>query len=215
MNYNLEILKGVLQTSVLSDVLDEFDINGMLSSKFEPNFFDAKLFGRAKTIKVEAIREGDDPNGIYDGLNIFETIESGDVIIVSNEVKELAYWGEMNTNLAIRSGAVGTIVDSVTRDNYQTRRLGYPVFAKGRYAKDIKSRGTVRGLNVPVEVDNVQINPGDLIFADVDGVIVIPKNIEEKVIKRALEIVETEKNIVRDVARKLDAKALIDSHGTF
>jgi regulator of RNase E activity RraA len=215
MNFNFDVLKGILSTALISDVLDELGLEGMLSHHFQPNFFEAKLFGRAKTIKVEKIKDGEDPEGIYKGLDIFDTIEKGDVIIVSNEVKDLAYWGELNSNLAIRAGAVGSIVDSVTRDNFYTRKLGYPVFAKGRYAKDIKSRGIIKELNVPVEVDGILIRPGDLIFADIDGVIVIPQEYAEKVINKALEVAENEKDIIANVSKGVPAKELVKKHGFF
>lgn len=215
MIYSLDTLRGLLNTAAVSDTLDEFNISGMLSSKFQPNFLDAKICGRVKTIKVEKISEGESETGIYKGLEIFNTISRGDVIVVSNELKDLAYWGELNSNLAIRAGASGTVVDGVTRDNYYTKKLGYPVFAKGRYAKDIKSRGIIKYLNVPVKIDGILINPGDIIFADIDGVVVIPQNAEEKIISRVLEVVENEKGILTDVAKGISTKELVKKHGFF
>lgn len=215
MNYNLDTLKGLLNTAAISDVLDEFNVKGMLSYKFEPNFFDAKICGRAKTIKVEKIKEGESETGIYKGLEIFDTIDKGDIIVVSNELKESAYWGELNSNLAIRAGASGTIIDGVTRDNYFTKKLGYPVFAKGRYAKDIKSRGIIKELNVSVEIDGILIKPFDIIFGDIDGVVVIPQDIEDKIINRVLEVVENEKGILIDVSKGVPTKELVRKHGFF
>lgn len=215
MNYNYAILKNILQTSILSDVLDELGIDGMLSSTFQPNFFEAKIFGKAKTLKVEKIKEGQNPNDIYKGLDLFCTIEKGDIIVVSNDIKELAYWGELNSNLAIRSGASGTIVDSVTRDNYQTKSLGYPVFSKGKYAKDIKNRGIVTGENVPIEIDGIKIKPGDWIFGDIDGIIVIPSEVSNEVISKAIITIENEKSIINDIAKGLDIKKIIKQYGNF
>jgi len=213
--YNLKLIKNILSTAILSDVLDECGIDGMLSNTFTPNFFEAKLCGYAVTLPITAMEKSDDVDGIYKGLEIFEYVNPGNVIIVANPFNEFAYWGELNTSLALRAGATGTVVSSVTRDNRKTVDMCYPVFSKGRYAKDIKTRGTVREVNVPVKVDDILINPGDLVFADIDGVIVIRRDMEDKVLKRALFILENEINIISNIAKDVPAKDLVKKHGYF
>lgn len=213
--YDYNILKRVLTSACISDVLDELGIDSMLSSRFSPNFSTAKICGRAKTILVEK-REPHEPlNGIYNGLNIFRTVSENDVIIVKNELGHLAYWGELNTMLALGVKASGTVVDGVTRDNAQTTALQYPVFSKGKYAKDIKNYGTVKSLNVMVEIDGVKIEPGDIIFGDIDGIAVIPKDREKEVIERAIQICFGEKEIIKDIIRGVDPSLLVEKHGYF
>lgn len=213
--HELNLLKNILNTAIISDVMDEMGINGMLSSLFFPNFENAKMCGFAKTILVDERMEGEPINGIYNGLNIFDTIEKNDVIIVKNKLPHLAYWGDLNTTLALRAQASGTLVDGVTRDNSRTKQLGYPVFAKGRYAKDIKNHGTIHHLNCMVEVDDIKITPGDLIFGDIDGIAVIPQDKVEIVLKRSLEVASTEKEIVKDILLGKNAAELVKIHGFF
>lgn len=213
--YELKVLKNLLSTPIISDVLDELGIKGMLSSDFFPNFEDAKMCGRAKTILVEE-RKSDEPiNGIYNGLKIYETVEEDDIIVVKNGLPHLAYWGELNTNLAIRGKVSGTIVDGVTRDNSATKSIKYPVFAKGRYAKDIKNYGTINKMNVPVEVDGIVIKPGTLIFGDIDGVVIVPKEREDEIIERALEIASSEKQIIKDIVKGESPTKLVEKYGFF
>jgi 4-hydroxy-4-methyl-2-oxoglutarate aldolase len=212
---NLRLIKNILNTAIISDVLDEFDINGMLSSQFIVNFESAKVCGFAKTVVVDK-REVDAPiNGIYNGLKIFDTVEPTDVIIIKNNLPHLAYWGDLNTTLALRAQASGTIVDGVTRDNARTKDLAYPVFSKGRYAKDIKNHGTINHLNCPVVVDQITIAPGDLIFGDIDGIAVIPKENINRVIERALQVASAEKEIIKDILLGRSAIELVEKHGFF
>lgn len=213
--YNFRILKNILNTAIISDVFDEFQIEGMLSSDFFPNFETAKIMGRAKTILVDKRQENQPINGIYNGLKIFDTVNEDDVIIIKNQLGHLAYWGDLNTTLALRAKASGTIVDGVTRDNIRTKQLGYPVFAKGRYAKDIKNHGTINFLNSEVEIDGINIRPGDIIFADIDGIAVIPKENDEKVISRAIEVASKEKAIISDIIKGVNANELVRRYGFF
>lgn len=215
MKHNFNLLKRILSTAIISDVFDELGITGMLSDKFKSNFEHAKLCGRAKTIHVVKREDNEPINSIYNGLKIYSTVKEDDVIVIKNELGHLAYWGELNTMLALREKASGTIVDGVTRDNAQTRALDYPVFAKGRYSKDIKNHGAIHDLNCPVTIDDISIIPGYLIFGDIDGIAVIPRDREDEVIKRALEIAFNEKSLIGDIVKGLEPHSLVEKYGFF
>jgi regulator of RNase E activity RraA len=208
-------IKNLLSSPVLSDVLDEMGVKGVLSSNFMLNLTDVKVFGRAKTLQIDVCREDERYEKIYEGLNHYDYIGPGDLVVVANNVPEFAYFGGLNANLAIRSGAAGAIIDGVTRDSFDTVALGFPVFSKGNYCKDVKKRGVVRSFNKGIKVDGVWIRKDDLIFGDRDGVVVIPQEIEEEALKRAIEVRNSEFLMLSDIARGMHVEELIDKYGCF
>lgn len=210
----LDNIKVHLTSAMLSDILDDLGIEGVLKN-FKLNINDKKVFGKAKTIKLRALKKNEDFRGIYNALYSYNTIIPNDIIIVENEISEFAYFGELNANLAIRSGASAAIIGGVTRDTSEVKKLGFPVFAKGATCKDVRKRATMESYNKTIQIDNINISPNDLIFGDNDGVIVIPKQYEKKVLKEAFKVVQTEKNILVDIANGLDVDTLTKNHGFF
>ncbi len=209
---NLELL---LSSALLSDILDDMGLSGVLSSKFQLNIPNRKIFGRAKTLQIDLCADDDDYKKIYDSLHLYDHIVSNDVIIVANNIPDFAFFGELNANLAIRSGACGAIIDGVTRDTKETADIGFPVFSKGNYCKDTRMRGIVTSRNKTVVIDGVSIHKDDLIFGDKDGIIVIPKKHEKPIIENALKKMEQERNILIDIARGVPTSSLIEKYGLF
>jgi len=207
-------LSKILSSPILSDVFDELGLTGYIQGLL-PNIPVKKVLGRAKTLHLRKLKEGEDYTGIYDALNSYRTIIPGDVIIVQNETPEYAYFGNLNANLAIRQGAVGAIVDGHTRDSKEVLDLDFPVFARGTTAKDVKGKGTVESINQPISVKGITVNPGDLIFADSEGVVVIPRAYEEKVIREALKVIQQENNILQDITLNKPVGEILDKNGYF
>lgn len=209
----LKNLKNRLTSSMLSDILDEFHINGVIRS-LKPNF-DKKIFGRAKTLKIRRLKKGEDFKGIYKALESYNKIIPNDIIIVENEISDYAYFGELNANLAIRAGASAAIIAGMTRDSKEVLDLNFPVFSKGTICKDVKNRATVENINKKIKIENVEIFPEDLIFGDRDGIIIIPKKYEEKVLERAFEVMKAEKQILVDIAKGESINDIIKNNGFF
>jgi regulator of RNase E activity RraA len=210
----LDNIKTHLTSSMLSDILDDLDINGVLMN-YNLNLKDKKIFGKAKTLKLRVLSEGEDYKGIYNALYSYNTIIPNDIIVVENELSQFAYFGELNANLAIRSGACGVIVGGVTRDTAEVAKLGLPVFSKGSSCKDVRQRATLESYNKTINLDGVKISPNDLIFGDCDGVIIIPKKYEKIVLEKAFNVVQNEKNILLDIANGMDVDYLTKNHGFF
>ena len=208
-------LRLLLSSALLSDILDDMGLSGVLSSRFMLNIPNQKVFGRAKTLQIDLCADDDDYKKIYDSLHLYDHIVSNDIIVVANNIPDFAFFGELNANLAIRSGAGGAIIDGVTRDTRQTADIGFPVFSKGNYCKDTRTRGIVTSRNKTVIIDNVSIHKDDLIFGDKDGIVVIPKKHEKRIIDLALEKMAQEKNILIDVARGVSTSTLVDKYGLF
>ena len=109
-------------------------------------------------------------------------------------------WGELLSTAARNTGCVGAIVDGAVRDATRMREMGFAVFARGTCIYDSKDRQRVIDIDVPVEIDGVVFAPGDLVFADEDGVVVVPAQAEGAVIQRAWAKVHAE-NEVRDAIK--------------
>jgi regulator of RNase E activity RraA/CMP-N-acetylneuraminic acid synthetase len=207
-------LSKILTSSILSDIMDDFGIEGFISG-LNLNIKNKKIMGRAKTLKLRELQEGEDFKGIYDALESYKTIVPNDIIVVENEVNEFAYFGNLNANLAIRQGAAGAIIGGKTRDSKEVRDLDFPVFATGNISKDVRKRATTESINKKVNIFGTEVKPGDLIFGDSDGVIVIPKKHERKIINKALEVIRTESRIISDILVGKDTEEIIDRNGAF
>lgn len=203
------------RVALFSDIMDEMGLKQVLHVPFGSNFLDASIAGNVVTLHVRKIKDGDDPKQIYRGLEIFQHIKPKDVVFVSTECPEFAYWGELNTRLAIRAGAIGTIVAGMTRDSFHTKQIGYAVFSLGSFAQDVKGRGVVDQVNTPVDYCGVMICPGDFVIADVDGVVVIPKDKKEEVFKRAEEMLKIESGISTAIGNNIPIKEILDQFGFF
>lgn len=109
-------------------------------------------------------------------------------------------WGELLSTAARNSGCVGAIVHGAVRDVDKMTEMHFPVFANGTCLYDSLHRQRVVDIDVRVEIEGVTIAPGDLIFADLDGIVVIPSAVEEEVISKATQKVSAE-NITRDAIK--------------
>lgn len=208
-------IKNQLTSCMLSDLLDDFGYPYQVIKGLKPNVSDAKLLGRAKTLKLRKLNDGEDFRGIYNALHSYDTIIPDDIIIVENEMPEYAYFGELNANLAIRSGAAGVIVNGMTRDHQEVTSTGLPVFAQGYSCQDVRKRATLDYFNKKITIQDVLIEPECLVFADSEGVIVIPKDIEDEVILEIYKRSENEKKILSEIASGVDVDTLTKKYGFF
>jgi len=135
--------------------------------------------------------------------------------MIENEVPEYAYFGEINANLAIRSGAAGVIVNGMTRDAKEVKDTGLPVFSKGFTCRDVRKRATTESFNKTITLNDVEVKPNCLVFADQEGVVVIPKAIEEKVIQEIYRLSANEKKILIDISTGVHVDDLTKKYGYF
>ncbi len=211
----LRNLKGMLSSPMLSDILDDLGYPDQIIKGITPNISHSKILGRAKTLKLRQLKEGENFNGIYRALNSYNSIVTDDIIVVENELSNYAYFGELNANLAVRAGAGGAIIGGKTRDETEVKGLGFPVFSTGNTCQDVKNRATTASINKTVNVFGVKVTPDSLIFADGEGVVVVPKEIESLVINEVVKKIEVEKRLLVDISLGLDVDEIIDKHGFF
>lgn len=208
-------IRNQLSSSMLSDILDDFGLTNQIIKGLSPNFPEAKFLGRAKTLRLRILDDGEDFRGIYNALYSYATIVPNDVIVVENEANEYAYFGELNANLAIRSGASAVVVGGKTRDSDEVKRIGLPVFSSGYSCQDVRKRATMESINKKIRVHGVTVCAGDLIFGDADGLVVIPKRIERDVMEEIYKRASNERRILIDISIGASVDSLVTNYGFF
>ncbi len=208
-----------LSSTVLSDICKEKGIPAVLPSTLQPTS-GGKVLGRAKTLQLGGLphrnqRQSGDWKGIYGALRSYQFVRPGDVIMVATDVPERAYFGDLNANLAIRSGAVGAVIDGSTRDTADVRLLGFPVYARRSHCDDIKYEGTLKAMNQPITMGGVTICNDDVVFADEDGVVVIPRARWCEVEAAAWDVLANEARIRIYAARGRDVNEILAECGAF
>lgn len=167
-----------LCSGIFSDNLDRLGYYAQIATGFQRNQHIMRFMGRVRTVQLETV-ETDDEN-IQMGLSFIDTLNANDVLVVSGSNK-FAYFGEMMTRLCIRQGIQGVIIDGFTRDSIFTHdNCKLPILAKGYTPVDIKKRGRVKSVDVPISVDGISVYPKSFVFADNDAACFVPVETEEQ-----------------------------------
>ena len=195
--------------AVVGDILDTMGLmNQFLSPQIKALRPDMVVLGRAMPV-VEANAfaateaQGQTPLSRKPFGLLFEALDdlkANEVYIATGCAPQFALWGGLMTTRAMHLKAAGAVLDGYSRDTPEILEAGFPVFSLGGYAQDQGPRGKVIDYRVGIEINGVRIAPGDIVFGDLDGVLVIPRAAEEEAIRRALEKASTE-NQVRDAIR--------------
>jgi len=210
----LNELKNVLYCGVLADILDQYNVrHNVMRNDIRPLTMETKVFGYAFTVLAADVFEEPAEPYKYE-LEAIDNVKEGEVMIVyTNGSTASGFWGELLSTCAARHGCVGAIIDGMTRDAAQIIKMGFQVFARGFCAYDSKGRTDVIQYQVPVQCGDVLVNPGDLIFGDIDGVVVIPGNIAEEVIEKALQKIEDEDRVRIEFGSGANAADVFNKYG--
>jgi regulator of RNase E activity RraA len=198
---NFNELKKNLYAAVLSDVLDSFGLMNQAMRPFiRPLDESLVLFGRARTglyMNTYSVAEGENPYEVE--IALVDDLKPGDVAVLDcgGPTERIAPWGELLSTASAKRGAAGCVIDGLVRDVRMIREMQFPVFHGGIGPLDTKGRAKMMARDVPVSCGGVAVSSGDLIFGDVDGVVVIPQAIAPQVIEAAIAKVKSE-NVTRD-----------------
>jgi regulator of RNase E activity RraA len=198
-----ELIRNELFTAVVGDVLDKL---GYLSQFLPPAIMPLdkrmRLVGRAMTVL-----EADVFAPVHDSVGplaqkqfglLFQALDDlheDEIYIATGSSFRYALWGGLMSTRALHLKAAGAVLDGYVRDSNEIEALGFTVFSRGTYAQDQGPRGKVIDWRCPIEIEGVRIMPGDLLFGDREGVLVIPRAAEEEAVNRALEKVRTENQV--------------------
>jgi regulator of RNase E activity RraA len=186
-----------LYTGLICDVLDDelgFRNNAyIMSYEIRPLYFDAVVTGRAVTaLAVPVYTEPEQPYQME--LEFVDSLKPGDVAVQTQSgAMNAGLWGGLLSTAAKNQGAKGAVIDGITRDTKDIIQMKFPVFIKGIAPGDSKGRLEILDSNLPIKCGGVWVNPGDVIFGDNDGVVVIPQDIAADIVRLAEEKYEKEK----------------------
>ena len=197
----LEMMRSDLYSAVVADALDGLGyLHQSPRLQLRPYTTTSLLVGRCKTTLWEEMDEVD-PSPYELELKAVDECQPDDVLIAAaaGSLKS-GIWGELLSTAAKNSGCVGAIVDGAVRDVQKMRAMKFAVFARGTSLYDSQDRQRVIAVDTDVEMDGVTFSAGDLVFADEDGVVVVPQAIEAAAISAAWSKVHAE-NVTRDAIR--------------
>ena len=196
-----DMMEKELYAAVLSDALDAAGYREQaLRHTIRPLYPDAIVVGRAMPVLcVEVYEMPDEP--YQQEITAVDSLKPNDVLVCStNESPRICIWGELLSTAARARGARGAVIEGFIRDARQIMAMQFPVFMTGLSPIDSYGRGDVMAYNVPIECGGVTVNPGDILFGDIDGIVAIPQPVEVEVIEAALAKVSGE-NRTRDELR--------------
>lgn len=216
MSQPLAVLRQRLFTSVLSDCLDAAGYrNQAMQARIRPLDETLMLCGRARTalyMDVYDAPEGENPYELE--IQLVDDLKADEVpVFACGESGRIAPWGELLSTAARARAAAGVVMDGLTRDVRAIREMKFPVFAGGIGPLDAKGRGKVMAIDVPVVVAGARVCPGDLVFGDADGVVVVPHAIEEQIVAAALAKVAGENATREALARGEKLADVFRRHG--
>ncbi len=207
------LIQSVLYTPVVGDILDALGCyHQFLPQPVQPALTTMKLAGRAMpVVMIDVYGPQKKPFGLL--TEALDQLQPGEVYIASGGDMRSAYWGELLTATARMRGAAGAVVNGFHRDTPQMLAQNWPVFSRGRFAQDSSVRTQVVDFRCPLEVGGVWVEPGDLIFGDLDGVAVVPRRHEREVISRALEKARGEKRVRQDIEAGMSSTDAFKKYG--
>ncbi len=200
-----ELMKAKLYTPVVGDILDVMGYtHQFLPQAIRPIKEGMKLAGKAMTVlMIDVYGPQKKPFGLL--TEALDQLKENEIYIATGGTKRCAYWGELLTATARTRKAVGAVLDGWHRDTPQVLEQNWPVFSCGCYAQDSSVRTQVVDFRCPIEIGQVTIEDGDIIFGDIDGVLVIPKAIAEEVVVKSLEKASGEKLVRKAIEDGMSA----------
>lgn len=196
------LMRQHLFTAVIGDILDKMGFyHQFLPPRIQPLDRRMVAVGRAMPVlEADVFLYDDEPNpnqkpfGLM--LHALDDLKPNEIYLATGGSPRYALWGELMSTRAMHLKAAGAVLNGYSRDTHGILALNFPTFSYGCYAQDQGNRGKVLDFRVSVEIEGIRIRPGDILFGDVDGVLVIPKAAEDEAIRRAFEKASTE-NLVR------------------
>jgi len=206
-------IRDYLFTPVVGDILDrEGCLHQFLPQPIKPLDPSYRLIGRAMPVRIADISGPQiRPFGLL--TDALDAIAPGEIYLATGGSMNCAAWGEIMTATARTRGAAGAVIDGFHRDTPRVLEQRWPVFSRGSFAQDAGVRSSVIASRCPVEIGGVWVEPGDLIFGDIDGVLVVPRKMEERVVQLALEKVAGEKVVRGEIEAGSTSTAVFDRYG--
>ena len=211
--HDFATLASTLYTPVIGDVMDVLGYtHQFLPSDIRGIRPEMTVVGRAMPVLIaDKFDNSRKPFGLL--TEALDQLEPGEIYLARGGRPECSAWGEILTATARGRGAVGAVVDGFHRDTPKVLSQDFPVFSRGAYGQDAGPRSSVIDFRVPVQIGQVSVTPGDLVFGDIDGVVVIPQAIEDEVIERALAKATAENTVRAAIERGMSSTEALRTYG--
>ena len=214
-----ETMRTRLFTAVVGDVLDTLGHRRQfLPQAIKPLVAGTVMVGRAMPVLETVYPEGGSntalsskPFGVM--FEALDDLRPGEIYVASGHGLDFALWGGLMSTRATHLRAAGAVVNGYIRDTGEIRKLGFPAFSRGSYAQDQGVRGKVLDWRLPIDIEGVTVTPGDLLFGDDEGVLVIPRAVEQEAIERALIKAETENAVAIAIKGGMSTVDAFDQFG--
>lgn len=217
------LIKKKLFVALVGDILDqEGYTNQFLPPKIKPISDKMIILGRAMPV-LEADFFTDDIKSNYEASNktfgyMFEALDSlkeNEIYICSGSSFDYALWGGLMSTRAIKCGSSGAVLNGYHRDTDEIKRLNFPLASCGGYAKDQNGRGKVIDFRVPIKFGDVIVNNGDIVYGDLDGILIVPKKVENDIFQKAFEKAKTEKIMLKALEKGMSSCEAFEKFGSF
>ena len=211
-----------LYTAVVGDIMDILGHKRQfLPPAIQPLRDDMVVIGRAMPVLEMDDEGGEGPGRKSAVLNrpfglmlpALDDLQPGEVYVCSGSSPSYALWGELMSMAASNRGATGAVVNGYSRDTRGILAQNFPCFSIGRYSQDQRPRGKVVDFRCSITFGGVTVRPGDIVFGDLDGVCVVPKEIETEVFTQALEKARGEKRVFEAIKGGMMAQESWDKFG--
>ena len=214
---SLEQIRLNLYVAAVCDILDELGFRTQaMHQRLRPILPDIRncgFIGRARTFRWMETDYSIEENPYGLEIEAMDSLCAGDVVVHSTDFGGTnAPWGELMSTLSKRKGVAGCVCDSQIRDCLKIIEIGFPVFYAGIRPLDSKGRAMVMAYDVPVQCGEVLVHAGDIVFADFDGIVVVPQSVENEVFDKAMDKMNRE-----NLSRKelLDGKTLAEVYNKY
>ena len=216
------LVQRELFTSVVGDVMDKLDLqHQFLPPQIQPLRQDMVVLGRAMpalSVDVFAERIAGSANRLMDKsfglmLEALDDLRKNEVYVNTGSSPRNALWGELMCTRARKLGSPGAVLNGYVRDTKAILNMSFPTFAFGSYGQDSAPRCKVVDFRIPIEVGQVRVRPADIIFGDIDGVLLVPVEVEDEVFTRALEKARGEKLVKKAIEKGSSAVEAFEKYG--
>lgn len=191
-----------LATSTIGNVLDDLKIQGVIQN-IKPVCPGFRCAGVALTVKEVTGVQGTYTNEDFKLGEVIDSAQPGDVIVIDNGGQQVSTWGGVASLAAQMRGAAGLVIDGGMRDLDEVREQGFPAFSRWVVPTSGKSRVKILSMNTVVKIDGIRVRPGDIIVGDGTGIVCVPIEAAEEVLKTARRLDEQDKQAVEEIRRGL------------
>lgn len=200
-----------LDTPGVSDALDKLGLPGQCLEIMPLDNYRQVVVGPAFTVRY--VSASTPPGTVGDFI---DDVAEGDVVVIDNDGRtDCTVWGDIMTQYAGSQRIAATVIDGVCRDVSKALGDGYPLFTKGRFMRTGKDRVEVEAVNQPVSIGQARVCARDIVVADANGVVIVPRERAHEVAAcaRSIEAVEARIRALLDEGKSLrEARAALGYH---